>query len=88
MTTENQRQRLSVAAAIRAEAKGRGFTYGQLAKRAGIATSTFDTYISETDPVDLKLTRLRQIADALGMTASDLLDEADRWEIRLFGEES
>jgi len=79
MSNEIDRDVAALAAAIRAQAKGRGLSHLEVARRAGIPASTFDTYVSETAPVDIKMSRVRKIAAALGVTVQQLQDQADYW---------
>lgn len=83
MTSNDDRERKALAAAIKAEARGRGLSIGRLAEASGVPKSTLDTYVSEANPIDIPLSRFRAIAEALDMTPQELLSTGEVWEARL-----
>ena len=71
-----QRRRLSFGAVVRAKRKSLGLSQEKLAERAGCDRQSINRV--ENAAYSPSLDRVFKLADALGMSLSDLFDEFDR----------
>ena len=64
----------AIAAALRAAIGERFMTQTEVATKAGVAPRTLARYFMGTSPIPV--TRLVEIADAIGVSAGDIIDAA------------
>ena len=64
----------AIAAALRAAIGERFMTQTEVAAKAGVAPRTLARYFMGTSPIPV--TRLVEIADAIGVSAGDIIDSA------------